>query len=94
MWSDLTDWRKIRNVMDTVFHAEGDEALEQVAQGGCGRPIPGGIQCQAGCGSGQPGLVVGDPAHGRKVETRCSLRSFSTQAILCGSQMFTKKSKN
>ena len=24
---------------------------------------------QAGCGSGQPGLVVGDPAHSRGVET-------------------------
>jgi len=23
-----------------------------------------------GCGSRQPGLVVGDPAHGRGVETR------------------------
>ena len=44
--------------------------LEQVAQGGCGYPIPGGIQDQAGCGSGQPGLVVGDPAHGKGVETR------------------------
>jgi len=39
--------------------------LEQVAQGGCGCPIPGGIQGQAGCGSGQPGRVVGDPAHSR-----------------------------
>jgi len=28
-------------------------------------PIPGGIQGQAGCGSGQPGLLVGDPAHSR-----------------------------
>ena len=44
--------------------------LEQVAQGGCGCPIPGGIQGQAGRGSGQPGLVVGDPAHSRGVETR------------------------
>lgn len=25
---------------------------------------------QAGCGSGQPGLVFGDPAHSRAVETR------------------------
>jgi len=41
----------------------GGAVLEQVAQGGCGCPIPGGIQGQAGCGSGQPGLVVGDPAH-------------------------------
>jgi len=32
--------------------------------------IPGGIQGQAGCGSGQFGLVVGDPAHSRGIETR------------------------
>ena len=32
-------------------------------------PTPGN-PCQAGCGSGQPGLVVGDPAHSRGVETR------------------------
>ena len=52
------------------FHPEGGDTLEQVAQGGCGYPIPGGIQGQAGCGSGQPGLVVGDPAHSRGVETQ------------------------
>ena len=46
------------------------DTLEQVAQGGCGYPIPGGIQGQAGCGSGQPGLVVGEPSHSRGVETR------------------------
>jgi len=40
-------------------------AAGQVAQGGCGCPIPAGIQGQAGCGSGQPGLLVGDPAHSR-----------------------------
>jgi len=34
------------------FHTEGDDTLEQVAQGGCGCPIPEGIQGQAGCGSG------------------------------------------
>jgi len=33
------------------FHTEGGDTLEQVAQGGCGCPIPGGIQGQAGCGS-------------------------------------------
>ena len=41
---------------------------EQVAQQSCGCPIPGGIQGQAGCGSGQPGLLVGDPAHSRGLE--------------------------
>ena len=40
------------------------------------------FQGQAGCGSGQPGLVVGDPAHSRGFETRWSPWSFSTQAIL------------
>jgi len=44
-------------------------STEQVAQGGCGCPIPGGTQGQAGCGSGQPGLLVGDPAHSRGVGT-------------------------
>ena len=49
---------------------EVGDPLEQVAQGGCGCPIPGGIQDQAGCGSDQPGLVVGDPAHSKEVEIR------------------------
>jgi len=51
-------------------HSEGGDTLEQVAQGGCGCPIPGSIQGQAECGSGQPDLVVGNPAHSRRVETR------------------------
>jgi len=34
------------------FFTEGGEAQEQVAQGICGCPVPGGIQGQAGCGSG------------------------------------------
>ena len=60
----------------------GGDTLEQVAQGSCGCPITGGIQGQAGCGSGQPNLVVGDAAHSRGVKTRRSLWSFSTQAIV------------
>jgi len=43
--------------------------LEQVAQGSCGCPIPGGSQSQAGCGSGQPDLVVGNPASNREDKT-------------------------
>jgi len=53
-----------------VFHPGGDDTLEQVAQRSGGCLVPGGIQGQAGCGSGQPGLVVGDPACGRSVEIR------------------------
>ena len=49
-------------------HTEGGDALEQVAQGCCGCPIPGCTQGQAGCGSGQSGLLVGDPVHSRGLE--------------------------
>jgi len=74
-----------------MFYAEiGSCYVEQVAQGGCGCPIPGGIQGQAGCDSGQPGLVVGDPAHSRGVETWWYLRSFSAQAILCHGNFWHK----
>jgi len=52
---------------EEVFHTEGGDALEQIAKGGCGCPLPGGIQ---GLPSGQRGLVVGDPAHSRGVEMR------------------------
>ena len=56
-----------------MTHSEGGDALEQVARGSCGCPIPEGIRGQAGCGSGQPGLVVGDPAHSRglKLDDYC-----------------------
>ena len=45
-----------------------------VTQGGCGCPIPEGIQGQAGRGSGQPGLVIGDTRHSRgglKLDDHC-----------------------
>jgi len=32
--------------LEEVFHPEGGDALEQVAQGGCGCPIPEGIQAR------------------------------------------------
>ena len=38
---------------------------------------------QVGWGFGQPGLVEGDPAHGRGVGTGRSLRSLPTQTIWC-----------
>jgi len=74
---------------------------EQVVQGGCGCPIPGGIQGQAGCGSGQPGLVVGDPAHSRvlKLDDHCgtfqprpfcvSLHDFCKQLVSIAAVMHT-----
>ncbi|GAB0204204.1 hypothetical protein GRJ2_002886000 [Grus japonensis] len=56
--------------LEEILHYEGDEPLEQVAQRGCGSPIPGSVQGQVGWGFGQPGLVEGVPAHGRGVATR------------------------
>ena len=42
------------------LHSEGDGALEQVAQGGCGFSFSGDIQDPPGQGPVQP--AVGDPA--------------------------------
>ena len=53
-----------------ILYCEGGEALEQVAQRGCGGPLPGSVQGQVGWGFGQPGLVEGVPAHGRGLGTR------------------------
>jgi len=81
-WSNVLNSLKIYIFfLGGNFSHRGWWRTEQVAQGGCGCPIPGGIQSQAGCGSGQPGLVVGDAAHGRGVETKLSLWFFSTQSI-------------
>jgi len=46
------------NMRENLF--EGDGALEQVAQGGCGFFFSGNIQNLPGCGPVQP--AVGDPA--------------------------------
>ena len=58
------------DIRKKFFHSEGGDALNRLPKGGCGCPIPGGIQDQAGCGSGQPDVVISNPAHSRGVETR------------------------
>jgi len=45
---------------DDPFHSEGDGALEQAAQRGCGVSFSGDIQDPPGQGPVQP--AVGDPA--------------------------------
>lgn len=52
-----------------IFCSECNGVVEQVARGGCGYPISGGIQDQFG-GPGQSDLVAGNPAHGRGVESK------------------------
>jgi len=71
------DWRWIcaANEEKNTYNCLDSEMM-------CRKTRNGGIQGQAGCGSGQPGLVVGYPAHRRGVETKWSLWFFSTQAIL------------
>ena len=51
--------------LTSILHCEGGEALERVAQRGCGCPIPGRVPGQVGWGFEQPGLVEGVPAHGK-----------------------------
>ena len=51
-----------------ILYCEGSETLEQVAQRGCGCPLPGSIQGQAGWGFEQPGLEGGVPAYSRGLE--------------------------
>jgi len=50
-----------------AFYNEGGEILEQVSQRGGRCAIPGNIQGQVGQGFEQPDLVVGVPAHCRRV---------------------------
>ena len=45
---------------EKILHSEGDGALEQVAQRGCGVSLSGDIQDPPGRGAVQPAL--GDPA--------------------------------
>ena len=45
---------------EELLPSEGDGALAQAAQGGCGVSFSGDIQTPAGCGAVQPAL--GDPA--------------------------------
>lgn len=51
--------------MEEIFYSEGDEVLEQVAQGICGCPIPGIVQELVE----QPSLVEGVPTQDRQLET-------------------------
>jgi len=52
--------------------ASYDRSLKQVAQQGCGCPLPGGVQGQAGWGFEQTGLEGVVPAYDRGVGTRSS----------------------
>ena len=61
--------------MHASFHTEGGDTLEQVAQGGCGCPIPGGIQARldVALGSLLWWLVTLHIAGGLKLNDHCGL---------------------
>ncbi|GAB0186321.1 hypothetical protein GRJ2_001097400 [Grus japonensis] len=61
----LKEGRFRLDIRKKFFTVRVGEVLEQVAQKGCGCPIPGSVQGQVGWGFGQPGLVEGVSAHGR-----------------------------
>ena len=77
-----------------VFHWESSEVLEQAAQRGCGRPILGDVEGQAGWGLGQPDLVldvaIGNPAWGRGVGTWWSLRILWFKLLQKGKELKSK----
>ena len=56
------------DVRREFFTQKGGDTLEQVAQGGCGCPIPGGIQAAQSHVQPGLGLVVGDSAQSRGLE--------------------------
>ena len=70
LWSSCGQFRK------------GDGNVQE-AQGGCGCPIPGGVQDQVGWDPGQPAVVpdveVGGPASGRRLELNDSLGPFQSE---------------
>ena len=55
---------------EEIFYCKGGNALEQVAQGSCGCPLPGSVQGQIAWGFEQLGLVEDVPARGSGVGTR------------------------
>ena len=57
---------------EQIFYSK---EVEQVAQRYSVCPIPGGIQGQDGWDPGHPDLVVGNPARGWGLGTRCYLKS-------------------
>ena len=87
---DLQLWQRIWDEHSTRFHSLIIPFLEFpsfLAQRGCGCSIPGSIQGQAGCSSGQPGLVVGDIAGGVELDDHCGPfqpRPFCDSMILMG----------
>ena len=84
----LKERRVKLDISKKVVTQRGLEALAQAAQSGCGSPISGGIQGQAGRDPGQPDLEVGNPAHGRRVGAKIpSNLSHSRILLFCDSMI-------
>ena len=66
------NWKRadLDQILGRILYSESGETLEQAAQRGCGCPLPGSIQDQAGWDFEQSGLVGGVPACSKEVGTR------------------------
>jgi len=64
-WAQTEAW-EVLSEHEEELPSEGDGALEQAAQGGCGVPFSGDIQDLPGRGPVQ--LAVGDPASGGELD--------------------------
>ena len=64
------NWKRadLDQILGRILYCEGGETLKQVAQRGCGCPLPGGIGGQAGWSFEQPGLEGVVPACRRELE--------------------------
>lgn len=61
-----SDWQQVHiNYQEVILYCEGHEAMAQVAQRTCGRPIHGSVKGQAGCVSEKLSLVENFPADRR-----------------------------
>jgi len=59
-WAQTEEQEVLSEHEEEFLHSDGDRALEQAAQGGCGVSFSGDIQDPPGQGPVQP--AVGDPA--------------------------------
>jgi len=79
-WAQTEAWDVPSEHEEEFLHFDGDGALEQAAQGGCGVSFSGDIQDPPGQGPVQP--AIGDPALAGGVELDDPQRSLPTPTIL------------
>ena len=86
LWQDQMKWAQTETQKvlseheETLFHCEGDQALTQIAQGGCRVSILWDIQKLSGHGPGW--LALDGPASGVSLDQKTSGSRFQSQLFL------------